>query len=208
MLEDLDERGVALAVNLQELDLREPHALDRSRLVEIIGAAPVVLPQDRPVLAGDDGLELEHVPDKDHLHPSEGGGAAPHVPEGPVHRVDDVAPHHRHLVDDDRVDMPNEGNLVPVQDTDIPGAEHPQRQPEERMDGLPARVHRRNTRRRDDDEALVDGLLDHLEEGGLARSRAAGEEEGVVGLRDHVEGELLLVVGAVELCFHFFSVYS
>ena len=91
-----------------------------------------------------------------------------------------------------------------VHATDLPRAEDPEVESEERMDGLSASIDCRLAGRREDDELLPDSLLDVLEERSLTGASPSRKEETVVGPFNHPVGGSLLVVGAVEFCFHVF----
>ena len=105
MLQQLDESGVGLAVNLQELDLGEMDPFYGRRLVKVAAVMTVYLPERLLILLGGDGLKLEHVADEHHLDPAEWRRIADVVPQGSVDGIDDVAPDHGNLVDDDRIEV-------------------------------------------------------------------------------------------------------
>ena len=213
MLQQVDEGGVALPVNLLELDFRQRIVLQAACLVEEPAVGSVDVAERELVLRRCDREQLEQVAHKDHLDAAERLEGVAVVTEHPVDTVDDVTTDHGHLINDDGVDFLDQRDLGGIHLAHIPGAEDPQAKTEERVDGLATGVNGGHSRWSKDHKVLVHAFLDLLQEGGFTCPGAAGQEETVVGLCNEIVCIAHFLVLEVEgfggdvLCFHSFSVW-
>ena len=102
-VEQVDELGFLLAVDLLQFDVQG---------IEFpIGVRPeeegvlVVGTQVLVDMAIDHRGQLEGIAYEEHLHPTEGVVGASICPQNAIHHVHQVGTHHRHLVDDEQLEL-------------------------------------------------------------------------------------------------------
>ena len=213
IIENGDESGVRLAVDLLQLDAHELKRPEDMSVEEV--STGVERMEERPVVLAQDGLKLIDIADEEHLLSAE---RLPHVAavdaQHLVDEVDNVGPHHAHLVDDDELHLTDELYLLTVvfqhvaqmahRIARVGGQQRMERQLEERVERRPSGVDGRDARRREDDVLLLCRRCDISEERRLSRTRLSGEEEAVTGELHYLQSVLQLRVRQVDilLCVH------
>ena len=120
--------------------------------------------------------------------------------EGAVDGIDNIAAHHRYLIDDDRVGSTNQVTLALVDVHRGTWSNYLQGQSQEGVDGLTSDKDGSSPRRCKYDEVLVDLLLDTTKECRLSCPGLAGEEEAAVGVKYQSIGLCQLLVDVLNGC--------
>src|SRR5699024_7514202 len=130
--------------------------------------------------------QLVQIAHQHQLYPAEGraGPRAVQLERG-GERIEQVRPHHRRLVDDERVQLLQRLREAPRV---VAAAAHrllgdAEREGEQAVDRVPVHVQRRDPRGRDRDRGALGGFEVVTDQRGLAGARLAGEEEVVAGVQ-------------------------
>ena len=172
LVQNLDERGVLLSVDVLQLDGDIVYLLEGLGAEEVGGV--VVRLQQLFVLRCDDRSELSQVANHQQLHAAKWQAMVAEAPQHVVNGIQQVGPDHGYLVDDKQVDG---GNNLALVASEVEATLHlrprdvgRKRQLKERMDGDATGIDGCHPRGSYDDGALAGAFYDGLEEGGLARS--------------------------------------
>jgi hypothetical protein len=198
-------RDPAVAHGVQHvLELRLVLAMDGRELVDHeVGNAPDLRVEEphRAVLVGEvgalvriprHGSQLVRIAEQHDLRTAERfTRTLPRLAQAPVDCIHQVGVDHRDLIDHDRVDRAEQlAQFVGLLDLVV--GDDPDRQAEQRVDGLATHVQRRHTGRGADDDLLGGVPGEVIEQGRLASTRAAGDEDVLAGRLDGIEDRLLL----------------
>ena len=140
---------------------------------------------------GDDGRELMQVAEEQELHAAERLVGAPAVePQHGVDALHEIGPHHRHLVDDQRVEAAHDGPVTRL--ADVGRTDEARRQAEKGMNRLAADIHAGEPRRRQNGDALAHLGPQRPEQGRFAGPCAPGDEQVALAPRRKSERRLEL----------------
>ena len=123
-----------------------------------------------------DGRELVQIAEHHEPHAAERLAGPPAIDtqrliDGP-HQI---GPHHRHLVDDEQLELAHQRAIAAAADVVWP--DEPRWQTEERVDGLATDIDRGEPRRRHDHHGLGHEIPERPEQRRLARAGSAGNED-------------------------------
>ena len=205
MIEDTNERIVLLTVHFFQLDGDVFYLLQGLRAEEV-GRIVIGL-EHRLVFRCDHGRQLLQVTDHQQLYTAEGLVSVAEAPEYGVDGIEQVAAHHRDLVDDQQVERGDDAAFLLAEvelalDAGI-GHEGRERQLEEGVDGDTAGIDGCHTCGRHNDRAFLALFYDGLQEGGLSRTCLARKEDAATCVLYEVPciaQSLVLIVNSD--CFH------
>ena len=207
-IEQRDERVVLLTEHTAQFD---GHIVDlRQCLRTEEERCGVIRSEHLLILGGHHGRQLLQVANHEQLHSAEGFAMVAETAQHRVHGIEQVAAHHRHLVDDKQVERGNDATfLAPEVELALDGGIGHigrERQLEERVDGHATGIDGGHARGCYHDESFARAFDHGLEESGLARSGLAGEENAAAGMLDKVPGCAKLVVTyGLSRCVLFFD---
>ena len=162
----------------------------------------VMLFQQHPFVILHHGSQLLQVPDQQQLHPAESLVTVPVTTQHVIHRVQQIRPHHTHLVDHQQVDRLDNIYFFPtelIRETSLPVMRYhirdtryirPERQLEKRVNGHSTRVNRRHARRSHHDHPLRGTLFQVPQKRGLSRSRLSRQEHVHPGIFQEIKRQL------------------
>ncbi len=197
-VEKIEEAAVLLAIDLDEFDAGVI-GFAEGAAAEAVGHVVAIL-QKFPFAVFHDGSELLQVADHQELDAAERLAAVAEAAEDAIDGIEEIGAHHADFVDDEQVHAADQGELVAgkaevlrIVFTVRQGAEG---ELEERVERDAAGVDGGHSGGGDDDHLLGQEFLQRTQEGGFARARLAGQEQGAAGMPQEVEGKLPRGIGA------------
>ena len=192
MVQNIYERSVLLSVNLFQFDgdiLCLPQGIRTEEVRRVVVGFQQCL-----VGGCHHGGELLEVAYQQQLDTSEGSSGVAEATHDIIYCVEQVASHHRHLVDDQQVECAQQflllfREIVPLPVTRLWNVWR-QRQLEERVDGLPTSINGGNTRRCHHHHSFWRPLLHLFEECCLACSCLSCQENAHSGVLNEVPCQL------------------
>ena len=196
MVEQTDEGVVLLAVHLVELD-GDVFGLGEGFRPEEIGSVVVGVEQCL-ILGSHHRGELLQVANHEQLHAAEGQVSVAEPAQHGVDGVEQVAPHHGNLVDDEQVERCDDAPFVTAEvelalDMGV-GHEGTERQLKEGVDGDTASVDGGDTRWCHDDRPLARPFHHSLQKSGLSRSGFSCEKNAPARVFHKIPGSAQLCV--------------
>ena len=138
-----------------------------------------------------DRRQLMEVAEQHETHAAERLARAAAVdPQRLVDRPHQVGAHHRHLVDDEQLELAHDGAVAAA--ADVVRADQARRQAEEGVDRLAADVDGGKAGRRDDDVLGFDHLAQRAQQRRFAGASASGDEQMAAGVAQIVERRLVV----------------
>ena len=183
-IEQLQEVGILLPVHGLQLDGHIVH-LRKGLGAEEVGSLIIGVEQSL-LLGGHHRGELLQVANHEQLHTAEGHMVVAEPAQHGVDGVEQVAPHHRYLVDDEQVER---GDEAPFLTTVLEAVFYlsighigGEGQLEKGVDGDTAGIDGRHTGGRHHHGALAQALHHRFQKGGLAGAGLAGEEDALASV--------------------------
>ncbi len=148
-IEHIEQRTFLLAEDLSQLEPHGAGSLGEGLHREEEGATVPAFEMISDLVLLHDGRELVQVSEHDEAHAAEWLARAPTVDaQRLVDGPHQVRAHHRHLVDDEQLQLAHDGAVATA--PDVVGSNQPRRKAEEGMNCLAADIDSSEARRRDD----------------------------------------------------------